>query len=261
MKFVNQIALGIAFMLLISCQENDTIIDSKCLLERIVYNESTALKFKTISQGRVYQIQEQNFSSKLENSIVGTISFSYNNNKVIIDDLSDSYIDPILVAEYEAGKLIRVTKTILTSGVNLVHDLKYSNEVLHIDITWRNKIGDSLKFGYADYSMNERGNVKRITSYRYTQEEQEVATLTDDRIFTYDENKSPWQGLLYPFFEINGFVDIKFFSNNNITNVSDQFIDQDYSYQYNEQGYPTELYLEDTNDLVRFEYLNCGDNF
>ncbi|MTI40663.1 hypothetical protein [Fulvivirga lutimaris] len=242
----------------VSCSEEEGKPNTSCLLRRIVYDQTGSLLLETVSGGKIYQIKEQ-FKEGGKYKTLVTYGFKYPLNQVAIDDLSDDSTVPLILVYLDNNRPVKVEKYFSDSGVTLTHVITYEGTVIRDELNWEAKSGEKLKYGYADYLLDDNGNVVNYKQFNYGIEDQSIITQTEDIQFEYDESESPWDGLYFPFFANIGMVDIKFFSKNNIVNIYDKIASQRYDYQYNQSGLPTLLSVSGSSNEVEFEYINCGD--
>ena len=225
-------------LLLGGCSLRDDASPTVCILEEIQFTEYSSLKIVTISGGQIYQLRQE-YTIDDETQVTSSFKYSYfKDSLAIYDELDGSSIYPYMTVKYYNEKPIRVTRYFPESGVYLYHDLDYSTpNLIRDNMTRIASTGDVWHMGYADYYLDEDGNVIRNERFESNREKVGEFNQYEDREFVYDGFESPQQHLLLPFFNQKTFPDVKFFSSNNIVTTSENEEAQHFRYEYNDEGY------------------------
>ena len=248
---------SVLFLTSCSLSETDRVQFGKCILNEIKYDQSNSLKFQTISGGRIYRVTQE-FTIDDEVEIVRAYQFKYSPGKItIINEKESLSPKPFMTVEHDDFKPTQIQRYFFTSGVTLYHDISYpQDDIIRVEITRETSAGDLFTFGYSTYELNSDGNIIRNERYLAERNNPTVFEKVQDRFFSYDNFPSPQIDLYLPFFADVNFLDVKFFSTNNILSFTEN--NQVFQFQY--------VYGENNNTLsqtlpvgqsIEFRYANC----
>lgn len=257
-RFAAFLCLLIPVLIFQSCDINSSTPDTdSCILSSIQFDAINTIHISTVSGGKIFEVfQEANIDGETE--IVASFRFIYQPDSISIRNLLSSGDQfQSLGIKLEDDRPVQVIKSFSGQGIQLIHDVTYpSNQLVRVDLTRIASNGDSLIVGFSNYHKDNNGNVRRYERYSADRSNPEFFTLEEDLIFTYDDFESPVNGYYLPFFNNTGFPDARFFSNGNITSIS-----QDSSTVFFENEYGREGQLlsqkQVNGPVVFFEYANC----
>lgn len=246
-------------MFVVSCSVNDSDSErnTECILQQIQFDEFNSLNFKTISGGRIYNLNQE-FTLEGETKTVASFLFKYFADSIAVQDQNDPFsILPFLSVKLNDDKPIRVVKFFSNAGVKLIHELDYfSNNLIRIDLFREASDGGILYVGYSNYHLNEDGNVFRNERFSADRSDTTQFSKFEDRFYTYDNYSNPQKNLYLPFFADTNFPDVKFFSANNILSFTEE--DQTFQFEY-EYGTNENIVSQTLPDgqSIFFRYVNC----
>ncbi|MFT4738438.1 MAG: hypothetical protein ACI8QD_000150 [Cyclobacteriaceae bacterium] len=242
----------------LSCTDGDISKHDNCILSTIQFDDFNKLQFTTVSGGQIYYVR-QTFTFEGETKTVAFYQFTYFEDSLVIKDqlAQVSSLTPYISVKFEDEKPIQVVRFFNSSGVKLVHDFDYSQkDRLQVSLTRVASNGQSLFAAYANYHMNSAGNVSRIERFGIDPDDRSVFILNEDRVFSYDDFKSPVKGYYLPFFTDTNLPDVKFFSTNNVLSIAENNTTARYEYIYDASNNTT-AQIPPSGQPVIFSYLNC----
>lgn len=239
-----------------ACTTDGLQDENACILEEIAFDRFYTLKFKTISGGQIYQINQE-FTFEGETNVVASFQFQYFTDSLVIRNQMRESSFPHMTVRFEDDRPISVSRYFTASGVHLNHQIDYlSDELLRIDL-YRVASDQSVFYvGYADMFFDEANNVERYVHYSVDRNDSTIFYKTVDQSFTYDEFRSPQKGLFLPFFNGANFPEIQFFSANNVLSVTENNQKIDFGYEYGANN-STTVFYQPNADPVQFSYVNC----
>lgn len=232
---------------------------TECYLSRIQFNQYDSLNFRTISGGRVYSLTQELIVDD-ETSITASFQFSYQQESIrVVDQMNPHPVNPYMAITLEDDRPVEVIRYFNSIGVLLIHDISYPEENrIRVDLTREASTGNVLYVGYADYRLDDDGNVVRLQQFRADDDEPTQFTTILDRFYTYDENPNPQDNLYLPFFANVNFPTLTFFSNNNILSYTENGQTFNFEYEYGPDGEIIRQTRPEGNQIL-FGYANCTD--
>lgn len=237
--------------------ENDE--QAECYLSKIQFNQFDSLNFRTISGGRVYSLTQE-LTVNGESEITASFQYTYRENSIrIVDQLNFHPTNPFMAITLEDERPIQVLRYFNSVGVLLIHEVSYPAEnKIRVDLTREASNGNVLYVGYADYSLDEDGNVVRLQQFRVNDDDPSEFFPILDRFYTYDNNSNAQSDLYLPFFANVDFPTPTFFSSNNILSYTENGQTFDFDYDYGPNGEVVRQTRPAGNDIL-FGYANCSD--
>lgn len=232
---------------------------TECYLSRIQFNEFDSLNFRTISGGRVYSLTQESTVDG-ETSITALFQFSYQQESIrVVDQMDPHPVNPYMAITLEDDRPVEVVRYFNSIGVVLTHEISYPEmNRIRVDLTREASTGDVLYIGYADYRLDDNGNVVRLQQFRADEDNPSEFTPMLDRFYTYDDNPNPQDDLYLPFFANVNFPTLTFFSSNNILSYTEngQTFKFDYAYGPNRE---VVRQTRPAGNEILFGYANCSD--
>lgn len=231
----------------------------ECYLSKIQFNQFDSLNFRTISGGRVYSLTQE-LTVDGESDITASFQYTYQKNSIrIVDQLNFHPTNPFMAVTLEDDRPVQVLKYFNSVGVLLIHEISYPEEnKIRVDLTREASTGDVLYVGYADYSLDENGNVVRLQQFRVNDDDPSEFFPILDRFYTYDNNPNSQSDLYLPFFANVDFPTPTFFSTNNILSYTEDGQTFNFDYEYGPSGEVVRQTRPAGNDIL-FGYANCSD--
>lgn len=184
---------------------------------------------------------------------------------IILDDLSQDL--PTLGAKYNAEKLVHIKRFYNTSTVN-IFIFEYTEEKITVRQDYSNGISYQ-NISYADYFIDQDGNVSSTKLYVYDNNSPNNFTLYNEGFYTYDSGNNPWKGIIYPTFLCQNLPNPMFFSQNNVLSETNNNTSTTnyYSYEYDENNltikgldkYPYNVCSSAITLDEYYSYTNCYD--
>lgn len=247
--------------MLISCSivNNSNEVPPECYLEEIQFDEFNSLSLETLSGGRIYRMLRE-FTADGETSILDSYKFNYfKDSLAVIDQGNTTSSEPYLSIRFDEDKPVVVVRYFYSAGVKLFHHFTYlQDDLIRIDLSRLDSLGDLFYVGYSLYYMNADGNVIRNERFRADPEDTTSFTKIEDRTFTYDRFQSPQEELFLPYFSNASFPDVKFFSENNILSYSENGQNFEFEYEYGPDNNVISQTLPSGQSLT-FSYANCSE--
>ncbi|MCF7559964.1 hypothetical protein L3X39_04885 [Sabulilitoribacter multivorans] len=231
-------------LLLINCSKNESNIEpipenieteQNCLIEEIRFATS---KYKYIynNNNELHQIINT-YNDNPTTYYVNKIANDSIEVGLIFADLSQDL--PTLSAKYNGEKLIQLKRFYNPSTANI-----FSIEYTENKITVRQDYSNGISYqniSYADYFMDQNGNVSSIKLYVYDNNSPNNFTLYNEASYTYDNGNNPWKGVIYPTFLCQNLPNPMLFSQNNTLSETNNNTGTTnyYSYNYDENNLTT----------------------
>lgn len=259
-KSLRFLLIPLLFLGACNLAETESEEETECFLSKIQFNPFDSLNFRTISGGRVYSLTQE-LTVDGETSITASFQFSYQQESIrVVDQINPHPINPYMhITLDENDRPVKVIRYFNSIGVVLIHEISYpEGNRVRVDLTREASTGDVLYIGYADYQLDDNGNVVRQQQFRADEDDSSQFTSILDRSYTYDDNPSPQDDLYLPFFANVNFPTLTFFSANNILSYTENGQTFSFDYDYGPKGEVIRQTRPTGNDIL-FGYANCSD--
>lgn len=233
---------------------------TECYLSKIQFNEFDSLNFRTISGGQVYSLTQE-LTNDGETNVTASFKFTYRKESIrVVDQLNPHPINPYMGITLEDDRAVEVIRYFNSIGVQLIHEISYPEENrIRVDLTREASTGNVLYIGYADYLLNDNGNVSRHRQFRSDDGDPSQFIPILDRFYTYDSNPNPQDNLYLPFFANANFPTLTFFSANNIHSYTEDGQTFNFDYEYGPDGEIIRQTRPAGNEIL-FDYANCSNS-